>query len=223
MLPVSSRSSSSTTSRCCSRSASRAAPAALDLPDGTVTFVFVDMADSTRIAAELPGVYPAIVETFQAALAETVGRHGGVVVDTEGDGAFCVFSTAHDAATAAASFQREVIERAWSDDVPVRARIGLHTGSAERTANNYVGLEVHRAARIGAAANAGQILVSRSAATLIASTAGSSRTSARSLSRGSTAPRSCCSSTHPGCPTSSRRRAPGGRGRCTSLRNSPLW
>ena len=140
---------------------------ARDLPEGTVTFVFVDLADSTRIAGELPGAYPAIVGTFQTALAETVGRHGGVVVDTEGDGAFCVFSTVDDAATAAVSFQRDVIERPWPDDVLVLARIGIHTGTAERTANNYVGLEVHRAARIGAAANGGQVLVSRPAANLL--------------------------------------------------------
>ena len=72
-----------------------------------------------------------------------------------------------DAATAAVSFQRDVIERSWPDDARVLARIGIHTGTAERTANGYVGLEVHRAARIGAAANGGQILVSRSAANLI--------------------------------------------------------
>jgi predicted ATPase/class 3 adenylate cyclase len=139
-----------------------------DLPEGTVTFVFVDMADSTRIAGELPGAYPKIVGTFQAALAETVERHRGVVVDAEGDGAFCVFSTVNDAALAAVSLQREVIERSWPDDVVLQARIGIHTGAAARTADGYVGLEVHRAARIGAAANGGQILVSRSAANLIA-------------------------------------------------------
>jgi class 3 adenylate cyclase len=141
--------------------------AARDLPEGTVTFVFVDMADSTRIAGERPGAYPAIVGTFQTALAETVGRHGGVVVDTEGDGAFCVFSRVDDAATAAVSFQRDVLERPWPADVMVLARIGIHTGSAEGTASSYVGLEVHRAARIGAAANGGQILVSRVAANLL--------------------------------------------------------
>ncbi len=138
-----------------------------DLPDGTVTFVFVDMADSTQIAGQLPGAYAAIVSTFQAALAETVGRHGGVVVDTDGDGAFCVFPTVDDAVTAAVSFQHDVIERLWPEDVQVSARIGIHTGTAERTANGYAGLEVHRAARIGAAANGGQILVSRPAANLI--------------------------------------------------------
>ncbi len=143
-----------------------------DLPDGTVTFVFVDMADSTRIAGELPGSYPAIVGAFQTALVETVVQHGGVVVDTEGDGAFCVFSTVDDAATAAVAFQRDVLERSWPGDAPVLARIGIHAGAAERTADNYVGLEVHRAARIGAAANAGQILVSRSAANLIGAQGG---------------------------------------------------
>ena len=106
-------------------------------------------------------------ETFHAALADTIGRHGGVVVDTEGDGAFCVFSRVDDAATAAVAFQRDVMERSWPGDASVLARIGIHTGTAERTADNYVGLEVHRAARIGAAANGGQILVSRSAASLL--------------------------------------------------------
>ena len=140
---------------------------ARDLPDGTVTFVFVDMAESTQIARELPTAYPEIVETFQSTLAETVGRHGGVVVDTEGDGAFCVFPRVDHAATAAVAFQRDVMGRSWPGAASVLARIGIHTGTAERTANNYVGLEVHRAARIGAAANGGQILVSRSAANLL--------------------------------------------------------
>jgi predicted ATPase/class 3 adenylate cyclase len=137
------------------------------LPEGTVTFVFVDMEGSTRIAQELASSYPEIVAAFQSALARTVEDCGGVVIDTEGDGAFCVFSRVDQAASAAVSFQRALEETAWPEGAVVRARIGIHTGEAQRTADNYVGLEVHRAARIGAAANGGQILVSRTSARLL--------------------------------------------------------
>jgi predicted ATPase/class 3 adenylate cyclase len=138
-----------------------------ELPEGTVTFVFVDMEGSTRIAQELPGDYPAIVGGFQKELGELVDRHDGVVVDREGDGAFCVFATVDAAITACVALQRTVAERTWPGGATVNARIGIHTGTAERIADNYVGLEVHRAARIGAAANGGQILVSRPAARLL--------------------------------------------------------
>ncbi len=138
-----------------------------NLPDGTVTFVFIDMEGSTRLALELSSSYPTIVQGFQSAIGEIASEHRGVVVDTEGDGAFCVFATADDAATAAVVLQRELDARAWPDNATVRARIGIHTGVAEQMDDNYVGLEVHRAARIGAAANGGQILMSRAAAKLL--------------------------------------------------------
>jgi predicted ATPase/class 3 adenylate cyclase len=137
------------------------------LPEGTVTFVFVDMEGSTRIAQELPDAYPRIVESFQSTLTSMVEGRSGLIVDTEGDGAFCVFSTVDAAAEAAVEFQRALQATRWPGQAVVRARIGVHTGTAQRTADNYVGLEVHRAARIGAAANGGQILVSRTSAKLL--------------------------------------------------------
>ena len=137
------------------------------LPEGTVTFVFVDMEGSTRIAQELASDYPAIVAAFQAKLGTHVAERRGAVVDTEGDGAFCVFSAIDDAIEACVAFQRDLSESIWPADAVVNARIGIHTGAATRTADNYVGLEVHRAARIGAAANGGQILVSRATARLL--------------------------------------------------------
>jgi predicted ATPase/class 3 adenylate cyclase len=137
------------------------------LPGGTVTFVFVDMEGSTRIAQELASSYPDIVGRFQSTLGEIVERCGGTVVDTEGDGAFCVFPVVDQAVSATVAFQRALEESEWPAGAVVRARIGIHTGDAQRTADNYVGLEVHRAARIGAAANGGQILVSRTSAELL--------------------------------------------------------
>ena len=141
--------------------------AARALPEGTVTFVFVDMEGSTRIAQELADSYPEIVGLFQSMLADIVQRCGGVVIDTEGDGAFCVFREVGLAADAAVSFQRTLDGTAWPEGAVVRARVGIHTGEAKRSADNYVGLEVHRAARIGAAANGGQILLSRTSARLL--------------------------------------------------------
>ena len=137
------------------------------LPGGTVTFVFVDMEGSTRLAQEHASSYPEIVGRFQSTLARTVEECGGVVIDTEGDGAFCVFPVVDQATRAAVTFQRTLSESDWPAGAVVLARVGIHTGEATRTATNYVGIEVHRAARIGAAANGGQILVSRASAKLL--------------------------------------------------------
>jgi len=121
-----------------------------------VTFLFTDVEASTRLLREQPDTYPQLLADHRRILREVFGRHGGVEVDTQGDALFTAFSRASDAVAAAEEGQRGLA------DGPVRVRMGLHTGEPVVTAEGYVGIDVHRAARIAAAAHGGQVLVSQS-------------------------------------------------------------
>jgi predicted ATPase/class 3 adenylate cyclase len=126
------------------------------LPHGTVTFLFTDVEGSTRLLHELGDGYAAVLAEHRRVLREAFARHGGVEVDTQGDAFFVAFAKA-SAALAAASDARDALAPG-----PVRVRIGLHTGEPLLTDEGYVGIDVHRAARIAAAGHGGQILVSQS-------------------------------------------------------------
>src|SRR5437763_15763653 len=125
-------------------------------PVGTVTFLFTDIEGSTRLLHELGDAYADALADHRRVLREAFARHGGVEVDTQGDAFFVVFARAKDALAAAAEGQRAL------DGGPICVRIGLHTGEPLVTDEGYVGLDVHRAARIAAAGHGGQILVSQS-------------------------------------------------------------
>jgi predicted ATPase/class 3 adenylate cyclase len=127
----------------------------VSLPQGTVTFLFTDIAGSTRLLQELGDRYADVLADHRRTLREAFARFGGVEVDTEGDSFFVAFAKASDALAAAAA-AREALT-----DGPVRVRIGLHTGEPTVTDEGYVGLDVHRAARIAAAGHGGQIVVSQ--------------------------------------------------------------
>jgi predicted ATPase len=122
-----------------------------DLPTGTVTFLFSDIEGSTRLLGELGDRYADALAEHRRMVREAVARHGGVEVDTQGDAFFIAFSSASDALAAAKDAQRTL-------SLPVR--MGVHTGEAEVTEEGYVGLEVHRAARICGAAHGGQVVLS---------------------------------------------------------------
>jgi class 3 adenylate cyclase len=87
-------------------------------------------------------------------------------VDTHGDSFFAAFPTAEQALAAAAQAQRSLAAQQWPDGMPVLVRMGLHTGEAAVAGDGYLGLAVHRAARITAAAAGGQVLVSEATAAL---------------------------------------------------------
>jgi predicted ATPase/class 3 adenylate cyclase len=127
----------------------------VSLPQGTVTFLFTDIEGSTRLLQELGDRYADVLADHRRTLREAFARFGGVEVDTEGDSFFVAFAKASDALAAAAA-AREALSGG-----PVRVRIGLHTGEPTVTEEGYVGLDVHRAARIAAAGHGGQILVSQ--------------------------------------------------------------
>ena len=123
---------------------------------GTVTFLFTDIEGSTRLLLELGNDYANLLAKHRRFLREAFARHSGVEVQTEGDAFFVAFAKATDA-LAAASAACDALA-----DTPIRVRIGLHTGEPIVTDEGYVGIDVHRAARIAAAGHGGQILVSQS-------------------------------------------------------------
>ncbi|WP_411277995.1 ATP-binding protein [Gaiella sp.] len=133
-----------------------------DLPAGTVTFLFTDIEGSTRLLRELgTDPYAAALTEHRRALRAVFAAHGGVEVDTQGDAFFVAFATA-PAAVAAALDGQEVLTSG-----PITVRMGLHTGSPTVTAEGYVGIDVHRGARVGALAHGGQIVISSTTAALV--------------------------------------------------------
>jgi predicted ATPase/class 3 adenylate cyclase len=133
-----------------------------DLPSGTVTFLFTDVEDSTGLLRELGAeAYGDALTEHRRILRAAFGAYGGVEVDTQGDAFFVAFPTAAGALDAAAHAMAELANGR------VRVRMGIHTGAPHVAAEGYVGLDVHRAARIAACGHGGQILVSASTASLV--------------------------------------------------------
>jgi len=126
-----------------------------DLPRGTVTFLFTDIEGSTRLLLEHGERYPELLSEHRRVLREVFARHGGVEVDTQGDAFFVAFARASDALAAASGGQTAL------RGGPISVRMGLHTGEPIRTEEGYVGIDVHRAARIAAAGHGGQVLLSQ--------------------------------------------------------------
>lgn len=134
-----------------------------ELPSGTVTFLFTDMESSTRLLQELGDRYADVLAEHRRLAREVFSRHEGVEVDTQGDAFFVAFARARDA-VAAARDTHDVLH-----DGAVRVRIGIHTGEPIVTAEGYVGIDVHRAARIMGAAHGGQTLLSEATRKLLGS------------------------------------------------------
>ena len=133
-----------------------------DLPSGTVTFVFTDVEGSTKLLHELGAeAYAEALAGHRRVLRAAFAAHGGVEVDTQGDAFFVAFPTAPGALAAAAEAQGGLAAG------PLRVRVGLHTGTPHLADEGYVGVDVHRAARIAGAGHGGQVLVSASTAALV--------------------------------------------------------
>jgi predicted ATPase/class 3 adenylate cyclase len=131
------------------------------LPQGTVTFLFTDIEGSTRLLQERGDEYAELLAGHHQALRGEFARHGGVEVNTQGDAFFVAFAKASDALAAAAA-ARDAL-----GDGPIRVRMGLHTGEPTVAGEDYVGIDVHRAARIAAAGHGGQILLSQATHDLV--------------------------------------------------------
>ncbi|HET6744946.1 MAG TPA: adenylate/guanylate cyclase domain-containing protein [Candidatus Limnocylindria bacterium] len=130
------------------------------LPTGTVTFLFTDIEGSTRIAQQLGDGWPAVLERHNQIVTDAVTAQQGVVFGTEGDAVFAAFQTAPRAVAAAVAAQRALSAEDWPSTEPVRVRMGLHTGEGSVSGDSYVGIDVHRVARIANAGHGGQVLLS---------------------------------------------------------------
>jgi predicted ATPase/class 3 adenylate cyclase len=143
-------------------SSSAAAVARLqELPTGTVTLLFTDIEGSTRLLEELGDRYSEVLGEHRRLLKDVFERHGGVEIDALGDAVYGAFSRASDALLAAGEAQRALTA------LPVRVRMGVHTGEPLLTDEGYVGIDVHRTARIAAAGHGGQVLLSETTRELL--------------------------------------------------------
>ncbi|HJT58245.1 MAG TPA: adenylate/guanylate cyclase domain-containing protein [Ktedonobacteraceae bacterium] len=131
-----------------------------DLPTGTVTLLFTDMEGSTHLLQQLGEQYGAVLTDCRHLLRKIFVQYNGHEVDTQGDAFFVAFARASDAVSAAIEIQRALANHAWPEGISVRVRIGLHTGEPKLTADGYIGVDVHHAARIMSTGHGGQILLS---------------------------------------------------------------
>src|SRR6266511_380646 len=132
-----------------------------DLPTGVVTLLFTDVEGSTRLLHELGDDYGEALHEHRRRLRAVFADHEGIEVDTQGDAFFVAFAGASNAVAAATDGQRALA------DGPIRVRMGLHTGEPRLTDEGYVGLDVHKGARIAAVGHGGQVLLSQTTRPLV--------------------------------------------------------
>lgn len=137
-------------------------------PTGTVTLLFSDVEGSTRLLDTLGAErYAEALESHRRLLRQAFEAHGGYEVDEEGDAFLVAFAGAGDAVAAAAEGQQALAAADWPDGAELRVRMGVHSGEPLAVPPKYVGMDVHRAARIMGAAHGGQVLVSQTTAQLL--------------------------------------------------------
>lgn len=139
--------------------------AMVDLPTGTVTFLFTDLEGSSRHWEGRRGGMMAVLRRHEAALRASAAAHGGCVFKTVGDACYVVFAHAPRALAAAVAAQRDLV----ADEAlaGLRVRMALHTGSAEERDGDYFGPPLNRVARLLAAAHGGQIVLSHAVEQLV--------------------------------------------------------
>ncbi len=138
-----------------------------DLPEGTVTFLFTDIEGSTELLKQLRDQYKVVLVEHRELLRAAFDKWGGREVDTQGDAFFVAFPRAADAMSAVVEIQRALAVHNWPEGVEVRVRMGLHTGEPWVAKEGYVGMDVHRAARIAHVGHGGQVLLSESTTALV--------------------------------------------------------
>ena len=137
------------------------------LPAGTVTLLFSDIEGSTALLTRLGDAYADALDLQRKILRHAWATHDGREMGTEGDSFFVAFPTATAAVAAAAAAQHELASVDWPDDVQVRVRMGAHTGSPTPHGDGYVGIDVHRAARVAGAAHGGQVVITEATRELV--------------------------------------------------------
>ena len=119
-----------------------------DLPSGTVTFLFTDLEDSTRLWEQHPDAMRVALARHDALVAAAISANDGSVVKTTGDGFHTAFWTAESAIRAAIDAQRALSTESWDATGPMRVRMGLHTGTSGLRDGDYYGSVLNRAARL---------------------------------------------------------------------------
>jgi predicted ATPase/class 3 adenylate cyclase len=137
----------------------------VNLPSGTVTFLFTDIENSTPLWEKHPEAMKSALANHDSILKEAVESNNGQIIKTTGDGIHAVFSTAQHAIQASLDAQHEFQASKASTNgetskVSIRVRMGLHTGEAELREGDYYGSTLNRAARIMSVGHGGQILIS---------------------------------------------------------------
>src|SRR5438093_10648595 len=137
------------------------------LPTGTVSLLCTDIEGSTRLLQTLGERYAEALAEHRRLLRASFRTHRGCEVDTQGDAFFYAFPRAHDAVAGAVAAQRALAAHAWPEGLALRVRIGIHTGEPTATEEGYVGIDVHRAARVMSAGHGGQVLLTQSTRDLL--------------------------------------------------------
>src|SRR5215472_639329 len=138
------------------------------LPTGNVTFLFTDIEGSTSLLQHLGDRrFARVLEEHRLILRAAFEAGGGYEVDTQGDSFLIAFGSAREAVATAVVAQRAIQAHPWPEGAPIRVRMGLHTGEPTVAGSRYVGLDVHRAARIMAVGYGGQVLLSQATQALI--------------------------------------------------------
>jgi predicted ATPase/class 3 adenylate cyclase len=140
-------------------------------PSGTVTFLFTDIEASTDLLQRAGDArYAGMLADHRRLLRAAFRQEGGEEIGTQGDALLTVFSSARDAVAAAVAAQQALLRHSWPEGMTPRVRMGLHTGEPGTVAGEYIGLDVHRAARLCAAGHGGQILLSLATSALVKDT-----------------------------------------------------
>jgi class 3 adenylate cyclase/tetratricopeptide (TPR) repeat protein len=140
-----------------------------EFPEGTVTFLFTDIEGSTELLRRLGDKYISLLEDQRRILRTIFAKWHGREVDTEGDAFFVSFPRATEAITAVVEAQKALANHSWPENATVLVRMGLHTGEPWTGAEGYVGMDVHRAARIAHVGHGGQVLLSETTSALVRS------------------------------------------------------
>jgi predicted ATPase/class 3 adenylate cyclase/DNA-binding CsgD family transcriptional regulator len=129
--------------------------------------LFSDIEGSTVLLSGLGDRYGEALSAQRALMRAAISSCGGQEMGTEGDSFFVVFESAGDAVRCCVMAQRALFAHDWPGGVAVRVRMGLHSGEPTRHDDGYIGLDVHRAARIAATAHGGQVVLSEATRLLL--------------------------------------------------------
>ncbi|MEA2134255.1 MAG: adenylate cyclase [Solirubrobacteraceae bacterium] len=130
-------------------------------PDGTVTIVFTDIQDSTRLNASFGDhAWMEVLRAHNQLIADATNQHGGTVVKGQGDGFMLAFPSARRALDGTRQIKRDIAATFNDPGSPIRVRIGVHVGEVIQEADDFFGHAVNYAARVAGAARGGEALVS---------------------------------------------------------------